>query len=178
MHPSAQGYHLVYVTSEYGSLIETLRKFPHERFLVYGYNRNETAGNLQFKEFSTAGFLADLAACNSVIATAGYTLMSEAMFLQKPYLAFPMRGQFEQQLNAYCLEQLGYGVNATRADLASVQNFFEKLPQFQQALSHYPDGYSNNPEAPRNLQICAKLDELLANNAALMHQFQQQRQSS
>jgi uncharacterized protein (TIGR00661 family) len=172
LRPTAGNSHLVYVTSEYDSLIDTLRLMPQERFIVYGYNRNEIDGNLEFKEFSTAGFLEDVAASRSIIATAGFTLMSEAMYLQKPYLAFPMQGQFEQQLNAYCLQQLGYGMNANRADLATLQAFFERLPQFIEALSRYPDGYSNNPEAARNLQICAKLDELLADDAALLRRFQ------
>ena len=177
LHPSTLDYHLVYVTSEYDSLIDTLRQLPEQRFIIYGYSRNKTDGNLQFKEFSTLGFLEDLAACQSVIATAGFTLMSEAMYLQKPYLAFPMRGQFEQLLNALCLEQLDFGCNGKWADLATVQGFFQKLPQFSKALSHYPDGYSNNPDAPRNLQICAKLDDLLANDAALLRHHQQARQS-
>lgn len=173
--PSRQDYHLVYVTGEYDTLLDTLRQLAQHRFIVYGYNRNQISGNLQFKEFSSVGFLDDVAACQSIIATAGFTLMSEAMYLQKPYLAFPMRGQFEQQLNAYCLEQLGYGVNGSRADLATVQGFFEKLPQFRAALNRYPDGYSNNPETPRNLQICAKLDDLLADDAALLRYYQRAR---
>ena len=178
LEPSSQGYHLVYVTSEYDTLIDTLRQLPEQRFIVYGYNRNETCANLQFKEFSSAGFLDDVAACESIIATAGFTLMSEAMYLQKPYLAFPMRGQFEQQLNAHCLEQLDFGLNGKRADLATLQDFFEKLPRYREALRHYPDGYSNNPDAPRNLQICAKLDELLAEDAQLLRNYQQARQSA
>tara|TARA_R110001592_G_scaffold19190_2_gene78861 strand:+ start:98 stop:1198 length:1101 start_codon:yes stop_codon:yes gene_type:complete len=176
LRPSSQGYHLVYVTSEYDTLIDTLREFPEQRFVVYGYNRNESRDNLQFKEFSTAGFLDDLAGCESVIATAGFTLMSEAMFLQKPYLAFPMGGQFEQQLNAHCLEQLGFGLYGKRADRGTVQHFFEELPQYREALSHYPDGYTNNPDAPRNLQICNKLDDLLTNDGALLRHFQEAKQ--
>lgn len=174
--PSSLDFHLVYVTGEYDTLIDTLRQIPQHRFIVYGYNRNETSGNLQFKEFSSAGFLDDVAACESIIATAGFTLMSEAMYLHKPYLAFPMRGQFEQQLNAYCLEQLGYGLNGARADISTVQGFFEKLPQFRAALSRYPDGYSNSPDTPRNQKICTKLDDLLADDAALLRHYQRARQ--
>jgi len=177
LQPSTLDYHLVYVTSEYDSLINTLRQFPKQRFLIYGYNRNEISDNLEFKEFSMMGFLADVAACRSIIATAGFTLLSEAMYLQKPYLAFPMQGQFEQQLNAYCLEELGYGMNASRADPATLQAFFDKLPQFAEALEHYADGYSNNPNASENLLICAKLDELLADDGALLRGYQHALQS-
>ena len=169
--PRDGDYHLVYVTSAYDSLIYTLRQLTGERFIVYGYNREEESGNLHFRQFSTEGFLRDVAGSRSVIATAGYTLMSEAMFLQKPYLAFPMHGQFEQQLNAYCLDSLGYGMNAAAADPGTLETFFSRLPHYREALSHYADGYSNKPTAPQNRQICAKLDELLADNAARLRQF-------
>lgn len=45
-----------------------------------------------------AGFLQDLASAKAVMATAGFTLISESLQLGKPYLAMPMDGQYEQQL--------------------------------------------------------------------------------
>jgi UDP:flavonoid glycosyltransferase YjiC (YdhE family) len=107
-----------------------------------------------------------------VIATAGFTLMSEAMYLQKPYLAFPMQGQFEQQLNGLCLEQLGYGLNAARADQETLQRFFAGIPAYRSALQHYADGFSNKPSAAQNSAICSKLDELLDQDAALLKSYQ------
>ncbi len=173
--PSEGGHHLVYVTSQYDSLIDSLRSFSDEQFIVYGYNKDEISGNLHFKQFSTMGFLEDVAASQSIIATAGFTLMSEGMYLQKPYLAFPMHGQFEQQLNAYCLEELGFGHNARNANEKTLQEFFAHLPLYKEALSHYDNGYSNNPLALKNLEICAKLDELLADDAKRLRQFQHAR---
>ena len=170
--PSEGDYHLVYVTSQYESLIASLRSIRDERFIVYGYNKEEVSGNLQFKQFSTMGFLEDVAACRSIIATAGFTLMSEGMYLQKPYLAFPMQGQFEQQLNAYCLEELGFGHNAQSAQRSTVEEFFTRLPQYKEALSRYDNGYSNNPLALKNPDICSKLDELLADDAKVLREYQ------
>ncbi|MDP2142340.1 MAG: glycosyltransferase family protein [Gammaproteobacteria bacterium] len=178
LHPTDNGYHLVYLTSGYDTLIETLRQFPDERFVVYGYNKAQVDDNLQFRAFSTMGFLKDLAAARSVIATAGFTLMSEAIYLQKPYLAFPMHGQFEQQLNGLCLEQLGYGINAAKADTRTLSTFFNRLPDFAEALQHYSAGYSNDPDAARNTAICAKLDELLADNATLLREYHSRRTTS
>ena len=169
--PTDGGYHLVYVTSGYDTLIETLRQFPGERFVIYGYNREQVDVNLHFRAFSTKGFLGDLAAARSVIATAGFTLMSEAMYLQKPYLAFPMQGQFEQQLNGLCLEQLGYGINAAKADTSTLSEFLSRVPTFAEALQHYSAGYSKGSGAAHNTAICVKLDELLADNAALLREF-------
>ncbi len=170
LRPHDGGYHLVYVTSNYDTLLETLRQFSGERFVVYGYNRLQVEDNLHFRSFSTMGFLEDLAGARSVIATAGFTLISEAMYLQKPYLAFPMQGQFEQQLNGLCLEQLGYGINAAKADTRTLSTFFSRVPEFVEALQHYSAGYSNDPDAASNAAICAKLDELLADNATLLRE--------
>ncbi len=163
-------HHLVYLTSQYDGLMDVLKQFPERQFRVYGYNKNETDGNLEYREFSSAGFLNDLAQANSVIATAGFTLISEAIYLQKPYLAFPMHGQFEQQLNALCLEELGYGVNAKVADKATLSVFFEQLPFLSQNLRTYPYAYggSPDPDSDYNSQITRKLDELLADKMSLL----------
>lgn len=168
-------HHLVYVTSSYNTLVNVLRQFPEERFVVYGYNRDQLDGNVQYREFSSQGFLDDLANCRSVIATAGFTLISEAMYLQKPYLAFPMQGQFEQQLNGLCLEELGYGMNAGAADYPTLNAFLTRVPQFAEALQNYPDGYSNNPQACQNLAIRERLDMLLADDGAVLRSFHTRR---
>jgi uncharacterized protein (TIGR00661 family) len=54
-------------------------------------------------------FLECLAACRAVVATAGFTLLSEALHLGKPVLAFPNRGFFEQTVNARALVAAGRG---------------------------------------------------------------------
>ncbi len=170
--PRTGDFHLVYVTGRFDSLLYLLSQCQNERFVVYGYPFEQVSGNLHYRPFSAHGFLEDLAACRSVICTAGFTLLSEAMFLGKPVLAFPMQGQFEQQLNAVCLEALEYGMNAQQADMATLQSFFDRLPHFSEALVHYPHGFRRSPEAPRNKSLCAKLDALLANEAALLRKFQ------
>ena len=48
-------------------------------------------------------------------ASAGYSLMSEAVYLRKPMLALPLAGQFEQEMNARYLERLGFGTVETCA---------------------------------------------------------------
>ncbi len=66
---------------------------------------------------SRAGFLADLAACRAVVATAGFTLLSEALHLGKPVLALPNRGFFEQTVNALALREQGRGEAVLGRDL-------------------------------------------------------------
>ncbi|MDZ7616682.1 MAG: glycosyltransferase family protein, partial [Patescibacteria group bacterium] len=107
--PSRGEHILVYLTSGYETFVELLGQFGRERFVVYGYDRSDSVGNLVYRCPSRDGFLDDLVSAKAVMATAGFTLISEALHLRKPYLAMPMRGQFEQELNAYQLEQAGYG---------------------------------------------------------------------
>lgn len=154
---------LVYATSGFASLLETLKTFSRETFVVYGYDKNETSGNLHFRPFSKEGFLTDLAECKAVMATAGFTLISEALHLGKPYLAFPMQGQFEQHLNAFMLEQQGYGAQCQTPDRTQIAAFLYELPRYHAALEHYPRA--------GNSAITQKLDELLAEDLRLLKSF-------
>lgn len=166
--PSHGDHYLVYVTSGYESLLEQLSRFERETFLVYGYDRSDTDGPLQYRPFSRDQFLADLAAARGVIATAGFTLISEALYLRKPYCAFPMEGQFEQQLNATMLAQLGYGKNVQELVPESISDFFYRLPDYDLRLHDYP--------ARDNREIQQKLGELVADDAQLAQEYHERRQ--
>lgn len=166
---SQPGEHiLVYVTSGFDTLLEQLARFGREQFRVYGYDRSDREGVLEFKPFSKDGFLQDLASAKAVIATAGFTLISEALYLKKPYLALPMQGQFEQQLNGFQLSQLGYGKSMDEATQEGIGDFLYRIPDFEQRLSQY--------EAGDNSGIKSKLDELLADGGALLRQYYEARQ--
>lgn len=88
-------------------------------FVVYNVNApQEKPENILFKRPSP-DFLEDLAQCRGVICTAGFNLISEALFLNKPLFVTPNRGFFEQTLNALYLERDGWG-RASYNDLPSV----------------------------------------------------------
>ncbi|NCN05435.1 MAG: hypothetical protein GW949_07375 [Spirochaetales bacterium] len=50
-----------------------------------------------------------LGRCKAIIAGGGHQTISEALYLGKPILAIPQRGQFEQWLNSVMLERGGFG---------------------------------------------------------------------
>ena len=160
---------LVYLTSGFDSFLGMLKQFPREHFIVYGQGTSGRSGNLIFKEPSTDGFLQDLATCKGVMATAGFTLITEALHLKKPYLALPMAGQFEQAINAIFLEKLKCGINMYQLKQAGIGDFLYRLPEFGDSLSKLP--------AFDNRSLLEKLDALLANKveaAALFHQRRKQ----
>ena len=154
---------LVYVTSGFDGLLKELKAYSQKSFRVYGYDRDHQEDGLTYKPFSRDGFLEDLATSKGVIATAGFTLISEAMYLRKPYLALPMQGQFEQQLNGYLLEQMGYGKNVRDINRDQIDLFFQDLPRYEQRYSAY--------EPTDNRAIQSKLAQLLDDDAALARDF-------
>jgi uncharacterized protein (TIGR00661 family) len=158
---------LVYLTSGFESFLEKLHLFPRETFLVYGTDRTDREGQVTYKPFSRDGFLLDLASSKAVMATAGFTLISEALYLRKPYMAMPMQGQFEQQLNAFQLERLGYGKEVADIQAEAIGDFLYRVPEYAGRLKDY--------EADDNRAIKNKLDELLDHNCALAREFHEQR---
>lgn len=138
----SQGEHLlVYQTStSHDELLESLAATGME-CRIYGLKRDieeeVVEGNLRFRPFSEAGFIADLASARGVVASAGFTLMGEAVYLHKPMLAVPLGGQFEQVLNARYLELDGYGMAADAIDTDALTSFVNALPEYEANLSRY-----------------------------------------
>lgn len=164
LSPQDTGHVLVYLTRGFDSLLPILRNFHRECFIIYGYDRDDQDENLQFFRPSSEGFLHHLASCHAVIATAGFTLLSEALHLGKPYLALPMLGQFEQQLNAWQLAEAGYGMQTAVPTAETVGSFLYHVPDYLAALVEYPrdDGR----------QLKEKLDRLLADDARELRTLQ------
>jgi uncharacterized protein (TIGR00661 family) len=154
-----RGEHLlVYQTAEgYESLVDALRQLGME-CRIYGLRRDleqeVVEGDLRFRPFSEARFIEDLATARAVVAGGGFTLMSEAVYLHKPFLSVPVRHQFEQVLNAHYLDHLGYGRRAESLDdPALLRDFVAALPFHEEKVATYrQDG---------NRELLAFLDSFL-----------------
>jgi uncharacterized protein (TIGR00661 family) len=151
---ASRGEHvLVYQTSDtFRDLVPTLQRLPG-RFLVYGLKRDAELGNVTLKDFSEAGFVHDLATCRAVLAGGGFSLMGEAVYLGKPMLSVPLKGQFEQTANALYLEKLGYGEYHRELSAKGIARFLEREPEYSKNLTGYrQDG---------NRMILQSLDRLI-----------------
>ncbi|MGK0216601.1 MAG: hypothetical protein ACI9HE_000073 [Planctomycetota bacterium] len=151
---SDDGRILVYMTKSLDSLLGELEGHTERRFVVYGTQESGTRGHLEFKAPSREGFLADLAACHAVVATAGFTLLTECLHLGKPLYAMPLAGQFEQELNALLLEASGCGMDAGRAGAEGLDRFLDGLASYRGPLAAYDSG---EPES-----LFRAVDEALA----------------
>ena len=100
---------LVYQTSDSNyKLMKNLKKIDEE-FIVYGFNKNGYDKNLTYREFNEDVFYDDLRTAKAVITNGGFTLISEAIYLKKPIYSMPALGNFEQILNGFYVDKLGYG---------------------------------------------------------------------
>jgi uncharacterized protein (TIGR00661 family) len=151
--PSAGEHLLVYVTSPSPALARLLQSV-RSRFIAYGFGREGQDGNILFKKPSTTGFLEDLINCKGIIANAGFSLVSEALHLGKPYLAVPVKSQFEQTFNAYYLDKMGYGAYWEDLNKERVESFLFNLPVYAENLQKYP--------REGNSALFEKLDSLIA----------------
>ncbi|MFA5358886.1 MAG: MJ1255/VC2487 family glycosyltransferase [Patescibacteria group bacterium] len=126
---------LVYMWERYADrAIQVLNKIPEHNFILYGLNREGKEGNVELRLFSTENMVKDLAACHAIIGNAGFTLVSEAMFLQKPFLVVPMAGQFEQIVNALEIKEKNYGLTVDELTVENVREFLSRLPEFKKSL--------------------------------------------
>ncbi len=149
----SRGEHvLVYVTSPSDQLAAILNRV-RQRFVCFGFDRTGEDGNLLFKKPSLEEFLADLASCRAVVANAGFSLVSEALYLGKPYLAVPVQRQFEQVFNAYYIERMGYGAHWDKLNKERIESFLFNLDSYDATLGQYV--------RQDNSALFAKLDELI-----------------
>jgi uncharacterized protein (TIGR00661 family) len=128
---------VVYVTSPAVELLGPLAKI-RQTFVCYGFHREGREGNLWFKKPDLAGFLKDLTEARAVVANSGFSLISEALHLGKPYLAWPVKRQFEQVFNAYYVGKMGYGAYWDDLTREKIEAFLFNLDSYRENLRKYP----------------------------------------
>ncbi|WP_394847751.1 teichoic acid biosynthesis protein [Pendulispora brunnea] len=158
-----RGEHLlVYQTAEGNEGLARALASANVECRIYGMRRQiqeeQVEGNLRYMPFSETRFIEDLATARAVIAGGGFTLMGEAVYLQKPMLSVPVRRQFEQILNARYLERLGYGREASQIDAEAVKAFLDIVPRCEEKLASYTQD--------ANRELFRAVDEFLDRAAA------------
>ncbi|HEY3929690.1 MAG TPA: glycosyltransferase family protein [Candidatus Koribacter sp.] len=150
---------LIYVTSPAPALANALGSVRAE-FIAYGFGREGREGNVIFKRPSMEGFLKDLITAKAIIANAGFSLVTEALHLGKPYLAVPVAHQFEQTFNAYYLARMEYGAWWEDLNKERIESFLYNLPLYRERLAKYP--------RQGNEALFAKLDALIGEYTAVL----------
>ena len=137
LEPKKGEHIIVYQTSrESEKLVVKLKALKDEKFIVYGFNKDEIDGNLCYKHFNEDEFYDDLASAKAVICNGGFTFISEAIHLKKPIYSVPAVGNFEQTLNGFYVQKLGYGEYHEVMSAQRVANFLKRLPKYQKRLAN------------------------------------------
>ena len=154
--PTTGEHVLVYVTAPSDALVEMMKRV-RAKFVAYGFGREGQDANVTFKKPSLDGFMRDLVSARSIVANSGFSLISEALHLGKPYLAMPVKSQFEQIFNAYYIGETGYGAYWEKLDKEKIDSFLFNLDVYRQNLATYP--------RQDNSALLEKLDSLIAGMA-------------
>ena len=75
-----------------------------------------------------------MAKSKGVICNAGMSTLSEAIYLKKPILCVPLKGQVEQELNAFYLEEKGFGLSAESINLKNIKEFMKNINFYRKNL--------------------------------------------
>jgi uncharacterized protein (TIGR00661 family) len=138
---TCEGHITVYLPA-YGAqaLLAVLGQIPEVRWEVFSrhWDMPTTKGNVRFLPASSNGFLTSMASSNGVLCGAGFETPSEALFLDKPLLVVPMKGQFEQQCNAAALAQMGV-TTMPEFGPQSVETLRAWLDESKTVAVDYPD---------------------------------------
>lgn len=82
--------------------------------------------NLTFHTLHDTKFLSMMARCRGLVCTAGFESISEALYLNKPVLAVPVEGHFEQYCNALDAVAYGAGTWNKTFDLSHLISYLPK----------------------------------------------------
>ncbi|MDD2901360.1 MAG: glycosyltransferase family protein [Syntrophales bacterium] len=143
----------------YQSYITDFRKFQAfvdalaRPVIVYGVPKEGRESNLLYKKKSEEGFLEDLATCAYVVCGGGHSMISEALYYGKPVISFPIKGAFEQFLNALYIERLGYGRGITdvpHLEPGMIPAFEARLEEFRNRIRQA--NFCGNGEVFRQVQ--------------------------
>lgn len=113
-----QGDHILFYSSigpVPPGLIEFARKNPNveTRAYIAIAPTEPLPPNIVLPDRNSPSFLEDFASCRVYVANAGFESIAEAVALRKPFIAVPIQGQWEQQINGALLRHYGVGGTAT-----------------------------------------------------------------
>lgn len=123
-------HYLVYLPFEdHDRVLATLSQLPSSSFRVYAnVEAPKEQNHITILPFSRQGFIDDLATCRGAICNAGFSFISEALYLGKSVLCKAVKGQLEQQCNALALEHLQLGTAVPQITPAVIEEWMSKTP--------------------------------------------------
>jgi uncharacterized protein (TIGR00661 family) len=140
------GFILVYLSAyNINDLVRIFTKYKNYRFVIFssqvdkpGWNKS----NVRFKPSNSSDFMYALLKCNGVITGGGFETVAEALYLNKPVLTIPIKGQYEQECNAIASNIIDNGYKGALSPV--YLNWF--LPKTNQPTYDYKFKISTDKE--------------------------------
>lgn len=140
--------YLVYLTAQNGfkqeltHIVDILKERKEEFHLflsIQDIEKNKSyisslcASNIFIHQQGSVEFFSILEKSKGIICTAGHSLLSEAMYLQKPVYALPLL-LYEQALNAYVISHYEFGVSNSIVEKNSLENFINHIEVYRKNI--------------------------------------------
>lgn len=166
--PSINPSIVVYVTAQQlgdqpiDEWIDTIRSvlpntFEAHFFLPKRVELPASDDRLYFYHHGAACFDSCLARAHGVVTTAGHTLLSEALYLEKPVLALPLP-LYEQQLGAHIIDIGGFGISEQNLTAFGLSTFLSNLDLYSYNIRN---DQKLLIKEPGNAHVIEILEELL-----------------
>lgn len=110
---SNKGHYTVYLPAyDDKRLIKRLSEFKDIQWDVFSKHNSKIKqqGNVFIQPINNKEFIKSMAESEGVLCGAGFETPAEALFMKKKLLVIPMKNQYEQQLNAAALKDMGVPV--------------------------------------------------------------------
>ncbi len=99
--------------------------------------------NVTFYLLNDSLFLEQMANCKGLVSTAGFESICEAMYLGKPVLVMPVKGQYEQACNALDAVQSGAGISANAFDFLKFENYLKDRKTTVNTSKNWTDSFES-----------------------------------
>jgi uncharacterized protein (TIGR00661 family) len=125
-------------------IINWNRRNPATRLHIFWDKKGEPevkyiTDTLAFHQLNADKFLGMMAECRGFITTAGFESICEALYLGKPVLMVPVKGQYEQACNAIEAVKAGAGI---QADYFGISMLLEFISLYKQKTKDFKAWYA------------------------------------
>jgi len=131
-------------------LLKQVPAYPSYQFICFLHLnavpeeiRKSLPPNLILHEISDKEFLDALRRSSGFLSTAGFESICESIYLQKPFMAIPIEGHFEQYCNSIDASRTGHGIPGHSFNLFRFMYF---CSTFEVELNGYHSWVKNAPE--------------------------------
>lgn len=137
LNPSKKGFFVVYLPSfSDENLVKVLKEIDVQWKVFSKYAQHQTkAGNVEIFPIDENEFLRNFETCEGILCSAGFEGPAEALFLNKKLFVIPINHQYEQECNAFALQQMGIKTSKI-LDVTEIKNWVNSAESFE---VHYPD---------------------------------------